>query len=280
MSYFNNNHFATGTNGMTTPPCELCGFTFCQCNQDYDNFFQERTSMGAYMAPSTPTYRSSPYPPPQQLEYPYIRCSPQGAGTFPHYNGPESLQLGPGHDGRVHDSTVVTTFAAGPYAYGLNDEHEARMVQMLDAFNHSFIRANDHLPATNEEVVDPQDDFLLDGTIEPGKLSLPVVVEKVPCPTCGRLLKDQNSVRRHIARQHNPVPHFDCEEFGCTYSTPKRADLGRHARAKHPHEFDPRPYKCSICGTGNNRQDNLRRHESTCLQKALKRDALESFPEI
>lgn len=115
-------------------------------------------------------------------------ASPQGVGAFPHYTGPA-------HYGRVVNSAFVGSFVEGQYAYGYNNEQEARMAERLEAFNHPVIQAIDQLPTTNVEVVEPQHDFLQDGTIDPGKLSLPLFKEKVPCPECGRWLKDEKSVR-------------------------------------------------------------------------------------
>lgn len=128
------------------------------------------------------------------MEDRYSVASPQGAGPFSYYNRQVPQQSHYHHGGRVVDSALVETYTLGPYAYGSNNEQEARMAEMLQVFNNNFIRADDQLPATNEDVVEPQDDFLLDGTVDPGNLSLPLV-ERVPCPECGRLLKDQKSVR-------------------------------------------------------------------------------------
>lgn len=156
--------------------------------------------MGAYMAPSTPASYSLPYVPAQQMENRYI-MSPQGAGEIPHDNRYEQPRYSSRHNGPVVNSALVDTHAEGPY-YGWNIEPEARMVEILAVFNDNFIRADDRLPSTNEEVVEPQDDLVHDGTIDPGKLSLPLVVEKVPCPECGRLLKDERSVR-FVASSYN-----------------------------------------------------------------------------
>lgn len=77
---------------------------------------------------------------------------------------------------------------------------------------------------------------------------------------------------RHTSRKHNPnVEYHHCQEYGCEYSTQKKADLRRHARAKHPHDVDSKPFKCYLCGVGSNRKDNLKRHEATCTRNALNR---------
>ncbi|TID16926.1 zinc finger protein [Venturia nashicola] len=270
MSYGNNRHFAAGSNTMAAPICDYCGYTICQCNYIYNNVTPERNYAGAYMAPTSPTFLSSQRLPPRQVEDRYAPAPPQSAGAFPYYSGQEQQQARHGHNDRVIDSDLINTFADGLYQYGQNNEHEARIAEMLAAFNASFIKENDKLATQHEAVFEPEEDFLRDGTIDPTKLSLPVEGKKVPCPKCGVLLKDEKSVSRHFSRKHNPnVEYYDCQEYGCEYSTQKKADLLRHARAKHNQDVDPKPFKCYLCGVGNSRRDNLKRHEATCTRKAL-----------
>lgn len=148
------------------------------------------------MSPSSPASQSSQYIlPPQQMEDCYTAPAPQGAGAFPHYNGSEEFQYCSEHGGRAMNPDLVNTFRAGIYAYGQNNELETRSEEELAALNHSFIQANDAMTPSRDPVFEPMDDLITDGTIDPSKLSLPLLKEKVPCPECGILLKDEKSVR-------------------------------------------------------------------------------------
>lgn len=89
---------------------------------------------------------------------------------------------------------LVNTFTEGPYAYGQNNEQEARIAERLAAFNHSFIQANNNVATPFEAIFEAEEGLLHDGTIVAMKLSLPIMGEKVPCPKCGVLLKDEKSI--------------------------------------------------------------------------------------
>ncbi|KAE9993700.1 hypothetical protein Vi05172_g880 [Venturia inaequalis] len=255
---------------MNTLMCEYCGYAICLCNNIYNNAGLEGYYAGAYIAPASPTFPPSQNLPPQHMEDRYTAASPQGAGPFPYYNVQEQQHFRYS-SGRVVDWDLINTFADGQYAYGQNNEQDARFAQRLAAFNHSFIQENDTVATPREAVFEPEEDLLHDGTVDPMTLSLPVVGGKVTCPECRVLLKDEKSLSRHISRTHNPNVEFHkCPEDNCDYSTKKKADLGRHARSSiHNKDVDPKPFKCCICGVGSSRKDNLKRHEETCARKAL-----------
>lgn len=112
---------------------------------------------------------------------------------------PEQLQFSSSHNSRVVDSDLFNTFLDGTYTYGQNNEQEARMAERLEAFNYSFLLSKAYEPKCSRDdqdgLLQPQDDLLHDGMIDPRSLSLPLFGEKVPCPECGRLLKDKKSMR-------------------------------------------------------------------------------------
>lgn len=65
------------------------------------------------------------------------------------------------------------------------------------------------------------------------------------------------------------VEYYNCQEYGCKYSTQKKADLLRHTRAKHTHDVNSKPFKCYHCGIGSSRKDNLKRHEAIRTRNTL-----------
>jgi hypothetical protein len=134
-----------------------------------------------------------PFSPSQQDQLDFAASLPRDAGPFPHYKGAEQPQFCSHHDNRVVDSDAIEIFAEGPYAYGQNNEGEARWAERLAVLNDPHIESDTAQPMPREAVVHDHDDLLHDGTVNPTELALPIM--KVPCPECGNLLKDEKSVR-------------------------------------------------------------------------------------
>jgi hypothetical protein len=131
------------------------------------------------------------YPPSPLVEDRSIISAPQDERAFSHYN--QSEQLCYHHGGGFMNNAVMSTWASGGYDYGRNNEPEARSQEQLATLLNPLIVSMSEGDAPNEPVFLPEDNLLSDGAVDPRELSLPVV--KVPCPQCGRLLKDEKSVR-------------------------------------------------------------------------------------
>jgi len=136
---------------------------------------------------SLPSY----YPPLPLVEDRSTISAPQDEWASSHYN--QSEQLCYHHGGRVMTNAVMSTWASGGYDYGRNSEAEARSQEQLATLLNPLIVSMSEGDVPNEPVFLPEDNLLIDGTVDPRELSLPVV--KMPCPQCGRLLKDEKSVR-------------------------------------------------------------------------------------
>ena len=74
----------------------------------------------------------------------------------------------------------------------------------------------------------------------------------LPCPQCDKVLKNSDSLRKHIKR-HTTV--FQCEK--CNKLLTTQYNLNRHTRS-HTGE---KPFQCNTCGKGYIERKSLDRHQ-------------------
>ena len=70
------------------------------------------------------------------------------------------------------------------------------------------------------------------------------VVEKVKCDQCGKMLKSEKFLKRHIKNVHERVCHLKCSQ--CEYKTNVGINLKIHI--KRVHEGTPLKETCLYCG--------------------------------
>ncbi|CAC5386383.1 unnamed protein product [Mytilus coruscus] len=79
------------------------------------------------------------------------------------------------------------------------------------------------------------------------------------CTVCNAFETKSNRVYSDHMKKHFEGPPFNCEVYGCDYSTEKFQTLLIH-RMKH---FEERPYACEICNARFRTRNNLYAHKKT-----------------
>ena len=81
------------------------------------------------------------------------------------------------------------------------------------------------------------------------------ILQNPSCPHCHVVVKDKDTVTKHIQWVHEKVP---CEQCGELVGIGK---MKRHIAAKHTSIYD-RKFKCDVCAKGFLTNDRLKDHKN------------------
>jgi len=89
-----------------------------------------------------------------------------------------------------------------------------------------------------------------------------VPVERFPCTECGKSFSTRTNLNRHVSIVHSSE-RFSCNGCNKRFACKRACDM--HMRVCEKNKGTP--IKCSNCSKTFSRQDNLRRHQTTCCDQ-------------